>query len=287
VWRSPTNAHTPAFEFLAVDDEARRELAAWLLGRGARRIAIAALDASGPTLRALGDAALARRYRTVVATTGRAPYIRLEADLSDHERSLSSNLRHDVQRRFRRLHELGTVSVQVADGRECLDELLAEGFGVEQRSWKGDQRTAIVSERRTRLFYTALAHRAATAGWLRLAFLRLDGHAIAFQLDLEVSPSFYSLKIGYDPHYERFSPGKLLAYTMVSRAVANGFASYEMLGTDEPWKYRWTHEAREQNAFRAFAPTLAGRAAWLGAVYGRPLARKLPFAGRVATAVRR
>src|SRR5262245_54567229 len=30
VWRSPTNVHTPAFEFLALDDETRRELAAWL-----------------------------------------------------------------------------------------------------------------------------------------------------------------------------------------------------------------------------------------------------------------
>jgi hypothetical protein len=108
----------------------------------------------------------------------------------------------------------------------------------------------------------------AVAGWLRLAFLRLDGKGIAFQFDLEVRPSYYSLKIGYDPRYERFSPGKLL-------------------GTDEPWKYRWTQDAHEQNAFRAFAPTLAGRLAWSGAVYGRPLVRKLPMAARIAAAVRR
>jgi CelD/BcsL family acetyltransferase involved in cellulose biosynthesis len=286
-WRSPTNVHTPAFEFLAVDGEARRELAVWLLARGAREVAISALDAQGPTLRALGDAAPMHGYRTVVAMTGRAPYVRLSGELPDHERSLSSNLRHDVQRRFRRLQELGAVSVHVADGREHLDDLLEDGFLVEQRSWKGRQGTAIISDRRTRLFYTALAHRAAVAGWLRLAFLRLDGQAIAFQLDLELRPSYYSLKIGYDPLYERFSPGKLLAYTMMSRAVATGFASYELLGTDEPWKHRWTHEAREQNVFRAFSPTLGGRLAWSAAVYGRPLARKLPFAARIAAAARR
>jgi CelD/BcsL family acetyltransferase involved in cellulose biosynthesis len=262
VWRSPTNVHTPAFEFLAVDDEARRALAAWVLARGAREVAVAALDAQGPTLRALGDAASEHGYQPVLATTGRAPYVRLSGELADHERSLSSNLRHDVQRRFRRLHELGAVSVHVADGREHLEELLEEGFGVEQRSWKGGQGTAI-------------------------AFLRLDGHAIAFQFDLEVRPSYYSLKIGYDPLYERLSPGKLLAYTMVSRAVATGFASYELLGTDEPWKYRWTHDAREQSVFRAFSPTLVGRLAWSRAVYGRPLVRKLPFAARIAAAVRR
>jgi CelD/BcsL family acetyltransferase involved in cellulose biosynthesis len=287
VWRSPTNEHSPGFEFLALDDEARRALAAWLFSRGAREIAISALDAEQSTLQVLGDAARARGYRTVVATTGRSPYLRLPAELSHHERSLSRNLRHDAQRRFRRLYEAGAVSVQVADGHERLDELLEEGFEVEQRSWKGGQGTAIGSARRTEMFYTAVANAAAAAGWLRLAFLRLDGRAIAFQLDLAASRRYYSLKVGYDPLYERYSPGKLLAYTMVSRAVAIGFTSYELLGTDEPWKYRWTQEAHEQNVFRAFSPTLAGRLAWSGAVYGRPLVRKLPLAARIAAAVRR
>jgi len=124
VWRSTTNDHSPSFEFLAADDEARRALAAWLFSRGAREVAISALGAEGPTLRVLGDAALSSGYRTVVATTGRAPYLRLSAELSKYQRSLSRNLRHDVQRRFRRLYELGAVSVHVADGRERLDELL-------------------------------------------------------------------------------------------------------------------------------------------------------------------
>ena len=179
------------------------------------------------------------------------------------------------------------MSVHVSDGRERLGELLEEGFLVEQRSWKGDEGTAIISARRTRSFYTAVAQAAAGAGWLRLAFLRLDGQAIAFQLDLDVSPRYYSLKVGYDPFYERYSPGKLLAYTMVSRAVVTGRTSYEMLGKDEPWKDRWTHEAREQLQFRVFSPTVAGRLVWSGAVYGRPLVRKLPFAARIAALVRR
>jgi CelD/BcsL family acetyltransferase involved in cellulose biosynthesis len=286
-WRSPTNAHSPGFDLLALDGEALEALSGALFQDRVRDLAVAPLDASGPALRALGEAARVRGYRTFVRPASRAPYLRLAGDLRAHEDSLSRNLRHDVQRRLRRLCEAGIVSVQFGDGSAGLDDLLEEGFRVEALSWKGRRGTAIASGDETTRFYTGLARWAASAGWLRLAFLRLDRRAIAFQLDLELRSRYYSLKIGYDPEYQRFSPGKLLAYMMVARAVASGLEVYELLGTDEPWKDRWTELAREQVAFRAFSPSPAGRLASSTFAYGRPLVRKIPFASRVAAGLRR
>jgi CelD/BcsL family acetyltransferase involved in cellulose biosynthesis len=286
-WRSPTNAHSPGFDLLALDGEALEALSGALFQDRVRDLAVAPLDASGPALRALGEAARARGYRTFVRPASRAPYLRLAGDLRAHEDSLSRNLRHDVQRRLRRLCEAGVVSVQLGDGSAGLDDLLEEGFRVEALSWKGSRGTAIASGEQTTRFYTGLARWAASAGWLRLAFLRLDGRAIAFQLDLELRSRYYSLKIGYDSEFRRFSPGKLLAYMMVARAVASGLEVYELLGTDEPWKDRWTELAREQVAFRAFSPSPAGRLASSTFAYGRPLVRKIPFASRVAAGLRR
>jgi CelD/BcsL family acetyltransferase involved in cellulose biosynthesis len=286
-WRSPANAHTPGFDLLALDGEALATLSGALFAGRVRDLRVAPLDAESLALRALRDAARARGYRTFVKQTGRAPYLRLASDLHTHEGSLSRNLRHDVQRRLRRLCEAGAVSVQVADGSRRLDDLLEEGLRVEALSWKGGRRTAIASRDDTRRFYTRLARWAASTGWLRLVFLRLDGRAIAFQLDLELRSRYYSLKIGYDPEFERFSPGKLLTYMMVSRAVASGLQVYELLGTDEPWKDRWTEQAREEVVFRAFSPSPAGRLASSTFVYGRPLVRKIPFASRVASGLRR
>jgi CelD/BcsL family acetyltransferase involved in cellulose biosynthesis len=286
-WRSPTNAHSPGFDLLALDAEALDVLSWALFQDRVRDLAAGPLDASGPALRALREAARARGYRTFERPASRAPYLRLAGDLRVHEGSLSRNLRHDVQRRLRRLCEAGVVSVQIEDGSTGLDDLLDEGFRVEALSWKGRRGTAIASGEKTTRFYAGLARWAASAGWLRLAFLRLDGRAIAFQLDLESRSRYYSLKIGYDPEFQRFSPGKLLAYTMVSRAVSSGLEVYELLGTDEPWKDRWTELAREQVAFRAFSPSPAGRLASSTFAYGRPLVRKIPFASRVAAGLRR
>lgn len=287
VLRSPTNAHSPEFAVLAEDQEASAALSAALFAHGATAVRLGHLDADASGLAVLRDAGRTAGYRAVEQVVASSPYIRGRSSLQEHERSLSRNLRHDADRRLRRLQETGAVSVQVCDGREGLDELLAEGFRVERLGWKGARGTAIASRPQTRGFYTDVARWAASLGWLRLAFLRVDDQPIAFQLDLEAHRIYYSLKIGYDPAYERFSPGKLLAYAMVSRAVSTGLESYELLGTDEPWKHRWSKTLRQRVALYGFAPSPAGYLAWSAFVHGRSLARRVPFASRAAAAFRR
>jgi CelD/BcsL family acetyltransferase involved in cellulose biosynthesis len=283
--RAPTNEHTPAFDLLALDGEAACALAERVFAHGARAVVLGRLTADGEEFRALRSAAGAAGYRQLVEPVAQSPYIAARRSLSEHERSLSRNLRHDVARRLRRACDVGALSVEVADGRDRLDELLAEGFAVESLGWKGARGTAIERQPAARLFYTEVARWAAPRGWLRLAFLRLDGRAIAFQFDLEVEETYYSLKIGFDPAFERFSPGKLLAYTMIARAVSTGLASYELLGTDEPWKHRWTQSFHERVTLRAFARSPAGLLDW-SLARGRPLARRIPLASRIAAAVR-
>lgn len=286
VLRSPTNAHTPEFGMLAEEDAARG-LASAVFAHAGRAVVLEYLDTEAAGFEVLLEAARAAGYRQLVRPVARSPYLRASPSLAEHERSLSTNLRHDVERRLRRLGEVGAVSVQICDGRERLDQLLEDGFRVEQLSWKGGRGTAVASQSQTRSFYADVARWAASAGWLTLAFLRLDDQPIAFQFDLETPGTYYSLKIGYDPAYERFSPGKVLTYAMVSRAVSRGMSTYELLGRDEPWKQSWTDTSREHASLQAFASSAAGYLTWSAFVHGRSLARRIPFASRAAASLRR
>jgi CelD/BcsL family acetyltransferase involved in cellulose biosynthesis len=287
VLRSPTNEHTPAFGVVAADDAAVRAVGDALFGGRVRTVTLGRLAGEGAARAALEASGAEAGYRTAVTLVARSPYIACAPTLEDHERGLGRNLRHDVQRRQRRLCEEGAVTIDVTDGGANLAGLLEEGFRVEALSWKGARGTAIASDTRTRRFYDAVARWAAKRGWLRLAFLRLDGRAIAFQFDLEAERTYYSLKIGYDPAFDRYSPGKLLAHAMVARAVSTGLATYEFLGLDEPWKDRWTSTFREYVRFQAYAPSPAGAASWAVATHGRRLARRIPLASRAAAALRR
>jgi CelD/BcsL family acetyltransferase involved in cellulose biosynthesis len=287
VFRSTTNEHTPAFDVIAADDAAARAIADALFAARVRTVTLGRLAGEGAGRAVLEAAGPDAGYRTAVTPVARSPYFACAPTLEAHERGLSRNLRHDVERRLRRLCEHGAVAIDVTDGGTNLAGLLDEGFSVEALSWKGAQGTAIASNSRTRGFYDAVARWACARGWLRLAFLRMDGRAIAFQLDLEAERTYYSLKIGYDPAFDRYSPGKLLAYAMVARAVSTGLATYELLGTDEPWKDRWTSTFREYVRLEAYARSPAGAASWAVATHGRRLARRVPLASRVAAALRR
>ena len=287
VLRSPTNGHTPAFDLVASDDAAVRALADALFCARARKVTLARLVGGGAARAGLEAAAARAGYRTAVTPVARSPYIACAPTLEDFERGLGRNLRHDVQRRLRRLCEEGAVTIEVTDGGTDRAALLDEAFRVEALSWKGGQGTAIASNARTRRFYDAVASWASARSWLRLAFLRLDGRAIAFQFDLEAGGTYYSLKIGYDPTFDRYSPGKLLAYSIVARAVSTGLATYELLGTDEPWKDRWTSTSREFVRVEAYARSPAGTASWAVATHGRRLTRRVPLAARVVAGLRR
>jgi hypothetical protein len=70
------------------------------------------------------SAADAAGYRSIAQPVLRAPYIRTGVSLAAYRRSVSHNLRHDVERRLRSLCQAGAVSVQVSDGRERLDPVL-------------------------------------------------------------------------------------------------------------------------------------------------------------------
>jgi CelD/BcsL family acetyltransferase involved in cellulose biosynthesis len=237
---SLTNAHTPAFGMVADDPAVARALAH----------ALFASAAAGA-----GHAFVQRTLRC-------SPYATLRPG--------------DLRRFERRLRALGRVELQVADGREELDALLAEGFRLESSGWKAARGTAIASSPVTRRFYSDVA-RWAAAGILRLAFLRVDGRGVAFHFALQDASAYYLLKCGYAPEAGHCASGRLLARAMLARALAGGLERFELPGADDPWKREWAREHRASVRVRAFRPTLLGkldRALQTTVLYGRPLAKR-------------
>ena len=271
VRRATTNEHTPESCLVATDGAAALSLARAVFARRQHRVSLALLDPARPGLAESRQAAEEARYRVEVATLQRSPYVVVAGDWGEYERALGANLRKDIRRRRRRLEEVGEATVQVTDGRGGLESLLDEGFGVEAANWKGREGTAISSAERTLRFYTEVARWAADRGWLRLSFLRLDGHPIAFDYSLEHGTVFSCVKGGYDESYDRFSPGKLLSHALLERAFARGLTRFDLLGADEAYKQAWTGASRDMQLLRAFAPSVPGTLGWAASIYAPPV----------------
>lgn len=269
---SPTNWHSPEFGLLAESAAAARGLLSALLAQRPRRLSLAFL---APEQAELARAeARAHGCRVIQRTLQRSPWVPTEETWDAYRRGLSKGFLDDLERTQRFLQARGRVSVEVSCG-DGLDQLLAEGFEVEASGWKGARGTAIRSRPEVLRFYTEVARWAAARGWLRLAFLRLDGRALAFDLCIEHAGVHSLLKTGYDPSFRALGPGKLLREAMLARAFREGLRSYELLGEAEPWKLRWTSTTRPRELVQVFRPTPLGLLDWSLFQHARPLAKRI------------
>lgn len=270
--RALVNWHTPHWYPIADGAEALSAVSRLLVTRARPWLSAHFMDSAGDGFAALDAAAKEAACRTRVYTLERSPVIHVTGSWEDYEQMrLSGKRRANLRRLWRRLEERGSVSVDVVD--ESSPELLEEGFAVEESGWKGGGGTAIVSEPATRAFYTEVAQWAASRGWLQLAYLRLDGRALAFDFSVEAGGVHYLLKTGFIHEERSAAPGVLLRRHMLRKAFQDGLLLYDFLGDAVDWKAEWTDDRRELVAHEAFSPTPAGAAGWLTWRYGYPALR--------------
>jgi CelD/BcsL family acetyltransferase involved in cellulose biosynthesis len=278
---APVNWHTPAFAPVTQDEDVLDCLARALLAQHGGWVDVSFLSREGPELAALRSEAERARRRIVQRTVMRQPYVDTTGDHAEYESMLPRKQRKELARLRRRLEEAGALEIEFADGGERLAELLDEGFAIEGSGWKAKRGTAISSQTQTDTFYRRIAHWAAEHGWLRLAFLRLDGRALAFDLCLEAQGVAYVLKGGFDPEYRRFGPGALLTHESLKRAfVEPAIQSYEFLGAADEYKLAWTDSVRERERFQAFRRSARGMLGYLAWTAGRSSAKRVLAATR-------
>jgi CelD/BcsL family acetyltransferase involved in cellulose biosynthesis len=285
--RSASNWHTPEFGLLAEDADAARELVDALFARRPVEFTLGFIDRTRPEVGMCRAAATGMGYRILERTLERSPYVVVDGTWEAFTRTLSRNRRSQVGRRRRRLEDLGRLELDVVDGRERLEELLAEAFRVEASGWKGASGTAIASRPERRRFYGEVAQWAADRGWLRLAFLRLDGRPLAVQYLLEADGVQYAIKGGYDQGFERYSPGVLILLALLEQAFSGEVERFALLGGDEDYKTAFASGYHDLVLVQAFAPSAAGFALLALYAHGRPMAKRVQAAyGRMKRATR-
>jgi CelD/BcsL family acetyltransferase involved in cellulose biosynthesis len=268
---SPTNWFSQMYGPVAEDESAARALFAGALAEEPRRLQLSFLPEDG----SLDDLrAVANGYRLSTRNLADALYVGTDGDWDSYLADRSRNLRHGVERPRRRLQEQGELPPELIDGSEDLAAQLDRGWELEASGWKAQQGTAIMSSPEARRFFTRLSEWAARSGCLLLAFLCLDGRAIAFTYSFEAGGRTYALKSGIDENLAHLGPGSVLTAEMIERAFKLGLQSYEFLKGRHAYKLRWATGERHWMEAQAFAPTPRGAVDRLLQTRAKALARR-------------
>lgn len=137
----------------------------------------------------------------------------LESDLSSgayFEAALKPKRRSELERKRRRLSELGEFAVTRQDDASDIDEWTRRFLALEMASWKGCAGSALAcNPANEALFREALAG-AAACGRLERLELTIDRKPVAMMTTFLAPPGAFGFKTAFDEEFARFSPGVLL-----------------------------------------------------------------------------
>ncbi len=196
-WEEPVFAEL--FALLCEGEEARSFVR---LGR---------IDRDGPLYAAAGAAAK-KDHRLcyeagAIARAALHAGASAEATIAVHVRKKK---RKELARLRNRLDEMGAVAIHEITPTDDISEWTDAFLALEDRSWKGKERTSLKSDKADADWFRetlAGAHKQGTLHFLRLD---LDGRPLAMLVTLLSNGAGYSLKICHDPEFDRFSPGVMI-----------------------------------------------------------------------------
>ena len=139
-----------------------------------------------------------------------------------------------------------------------------EAIAVELASWKKGAGSAIAVDRAKEDFFRAYFKLLAAQGVMRVAFMRIDGQAVAMHLAVEMMERYWLFKIGFDEAFNKCSPGTLLMLHALGWSAERDLRAFELLGNVEPWIVAfWTKEQRDCVRLRTYPYNLRGAVAFL------------------------
>ena len=169
-------------------------------------------------------------------TSPRAAFLPLSAGVTSVDDLVPSlKRRRDLRRTAKRLSETGRVAFEwLRPSERDVDSVIERAAAIEDSGWKRRQASSLLRQPEVSKFVSGIARLFAKRRRLVVAFLTVDGTAIAMQIILEFNNAWHEIKIGYDEHWRHVSPGIQLTVATLLRASAENVTRYEFMGNEEP-----------------------------------------------------
>ena len=229
------------FRSAPLADHARNEVAdaaLAMLRRGVRALRIGPVYDGDPALEALRAAAARAGWVAIDRRIADSFLLDIAAHRAAGDWPRGSTLKKN---RFHEKHlgHHGLLDWSFISGEDWSPEAFDSLAGVERASWIAERTSgedAKLASSGHGAFWRAAAADPVLAGMMWAAVLRVDGKAAAFSFDVNAGTLKYAIANSYDPTYAKHSPGKLLYYRNLVRAMADGIVKVDWGAGDSGYK---------------------------------------------------
>jgi CelD/BcsL family acetyltransferase involved in cellulose biosynthesis len=172
--------------------------------------------------------------------------IRVDRTFPEYWESRDAGLRHQIERRLRRLGEQGIKPrLEAVTHADEVAEAVAEFGRIESAGWKGEAGSAVHIDNQQGKFYARMLREFCLQGKGAVYRYRFNDVTVAMEMCIEQDDTFIMLKTTYDEAYKTHAPGILMRREIFERVFASGhIKQIEFYGKVQPWQLKWGSDTR-------------------------------------------
>jgi CelD/BcsL family acetyltransferase involved in cellulose biosynthesis len=167
------------------------------------------------------------------------PVLTLPGGVEGLAECIPARQRRKLRMARNRAERLGGVDIVRADGNSS-QAFLQALFDLHRARWRSRGASGVLDSAEVRRFHRAAIGGLAEAGLARLYEVRSEGRTIGAYYGLVHGGRALAYLTGFDPAYERISPGTLLVGHAIAEAVREGAREFHFLRGQETYKYGWS-----------------------------------------------
>ena len=175
-------------------------------------------------------------------------YICLSNSLRDFMKSLSRNVRKNLDRRMRRLKENYKVEFKTQNDFDSVRAAMETFFNLHDKRWNSKGEEGVFATEVNRDFHVSLAETFNEKGWLALYFLTVDDEPISAAYTYDYDQKKYGCLTGFDPNFGQFGIGNLLKIHIIEECFRKQFSEYDLGRGSESYKTEWATGVRKNLA---------------------------------------
>jgi CelD/BcsL family acetyltransferase involved in cellulose biosynthesis len=188
------------------------------------------------------------------------PRVILPKNIDSYYSTLPGQLRSILHRKGERLKKGGRLSFGLPQSPDQLHNDLTVFFDLHQLRQRSKGERGRFFNQQWKKNFIEMSFEMQSAGILRLGFVRIDGKPAASHYNFRLGDQEFFYLTGMNPSMAKYSPGNLLHYWMIEKAIEDGVTEYDFLRGAETYKNWW---ATETNPIYEISRTRSVKTRWL------------------------
>ncbi len=173
-----------------------------------------------------------------------SPTLALPSRVEELASLVPPRLLSNVRAARRRLERTAPLRSAVASARD-VDGWMSALFELHRARWRQRGEDGVFEEPCVLAFHRDVSRRLAEASLLRLHALFHGERLFAVLYALAAHGRVHYYLSGFDPAYEKYSPGSLIVAAAIEEAITRGERVFDFLRGAEPYKYAWGARDRQ------------------------------------------